>query len=307
MDKGEGMKREDKQKQAEALREELRKARTVILASFERLTVAQDTELRRKLAETGAKYKVVKNTLIERAAQGTPAESVTQELRGTTSLAYTESDPVALAKALTAYAKENPALTFKAGVIEGRVIAMDELVMVANLPSREQLFSRVLFLVNAPARRVAFTVSAVGRNLAYVIEQAVEQKKFGVGNSTAEPKAEQGTAEEGSSDAYKAVERAIDHVLNGPPELRREHGQGFLLELRSHQVDPHNFEDAFPYLMTEGRIPAGAPGRTPSVLDLQPRLSVSERENLKKHYLRSLQKFEEDFAQDTLGGKHSDV
>ena len=101
-----------------------------------------------------------------------------QELRGTTSLAYTESDPVALAKALTAYAKENPALTFKAGVVEGRVIAMDELAMVANLPSREQLFSKVLFLINAPARRVAGSLAGVARNLAFVIQQAVKENKF---------------------------------------------------------------------------------------------------------------------------------
>jgi large subunit ribosomal protein L10 len=172
------MKREEKQKQVEALREELRSARTVILSSFEKLTVAQDTELRRKLAETGAKYKVVKNTLIERAAQGTATEPVAQELRGTTSLAYTESDPVALAKALTAYAKENPALTFKAGVVEGRVIAMDELAMVANLPSREQLFSKVLFLINAPARHLAGSLAGAARNLAFVIQQAAKENKF---------------------------------------------------------------------------------------------------------------------------------
>jgi large subunit ribosomal protein L10 len=172
------MKREEKQKQAEALREELRRARTVILSSFEKLTVAQDTELRRRLAETGAKYKVVKNTLIERAAQGTPSEPVAQKLRGTTSLAYTESDAVALAKALTAYARENPALTFKAGVVEGRVIALDELAMVANLPSREQLFSKVLYLINAPARRVAGSLAGVARNLAFVIQQAVKENRF---------------------------------------------------------------------------------------------------------------------------------
>jgi len=172
------MKREEKQKQAEALREELQKARTVILSSFEKLTVAQDTELRRKVAETGAKYKVVKNTLIERAAQGTSAEPVAQKLRGTTSLAYTETDPVALAKTLTAYAKENPALVFKAGVVEGRVIAMGELAAIASLPSREQLFSKVLFLINAPARRVAGSLAGVARNLVFVIQQAVKENKF---------------------------------------------------------------------------------------------------------------------------------
>lgn len=178
MDKGAGVKREDKQKQAEALREELRKARMVILASFEKLTVAQDTELRRKVAETGARYKVVKNTLIERAAQGTPAEPVAHQLRGTTSLAYTESDPVALAKTLTAYARENPALTFKAGVVEGRVIAMQELALVASLPAREQLFSKVLFLINAPARYVAGSLAGVARGLAFVIQQAVKENRF---------------------------------------------------------------------------------------------------------------------------------
>jgi large subunit ribosomal protein L10 len=85
---------------------------------------------------------------------------------------------MALAKALTAYAKENPTLTFKAGVIEGRVIAMDELVMVANMPSREQLFSKALFLINAPARRIAGSVAGVARSLAVVIQQAVKEKKF---------------------------------------------------------------------------------------------------------------------------------
>jgi large subunit ribosomal protein L10 len=178
LEKGEGMKQEDKQKQAATLQEELRKARTVILSSFEKLSVAQDTELRRRLAETGAKYKVFKNTLIERAAQGTPAEPVAQGLRGTTSLAYTEGDPMALAKALTAYARENPALVFKAGVIEGRVIALDELVMIANMPSREQVFAKALFLINAPARRIAGSVAGVARSLVVAIQQAVKEKKF---------------------------------------------------------------------------------------------------------------------------------
>jgi large subunit ribosomal protein L10 len=172
------MKREDKQKQAEVLREELRKARTVILSSFEKLTVAQDTELRRKVAETGAKYKVVKNTLIERAAQGTSAEPVAQKLRGTTSLAYTESDPVTLAKVLTAYAKENPTLVFKAGVVEGRVVNLSDLGVIASLPAREDLLAKVLFLINAPARRVAGSLAGVARNLVFVIQQAVKENKF---------------------------------------------------------------------------------------------------------------------------------
>src|SRR3970040_550315 len=109
------MKKDEKQKQAEVLHEELTKAKTVIFSGFEKQRVAQDTELRRKVAATGATYKVVKNTLIERAAKGTPVEPAATNLRGTTSLAYTETDPASLAKALTAYAKGNPVLVFKAG------------------------------------------------------------------------------------------------------------------------------------------------------------------------------------------------
>ncbi len=174
------MKRDEKQKQAEALREAFARAKSIILSSFEGLTVAQDTELRRKIAAAGGRYRVVKNSLIERAAQGTPAEAVVApKLRGTTSLAYTEGDPVALAKVVTAYAKENPLLVFKAGMVEGRVVSLADVAAIATLPSREALLAKVAFLVNAPAARVASAVAAVARNLAVVLQQAVEQKKFG--------------------------------------------------------------------------------------------------------------------------------
>jgi large subunit ribosomal protein L10 len=172
------MTRDEKQKQAQQLHEDFQKARTVILASFEGLNVAQDTELRRKVGATGAKYRVVKNSLIERAAQGTLAEPVAQKLRGTTSVAYTESEPVALAKILTSYAKENPALVFKAGVVEGRVVALRDLEAIANLPPREELFAKALFLLKAPGQRVATTVAGVARNLVSVIHQAGKEKKF---------------------------------------------------------------------------------------------------------------------------------
>jgi large subunit ribosomal protein L10 len=109
---------------------------------------------------------------------GTPAEAVAQKLRGTTSLAYTKSDPVALAKALCAYARENPALMFKAGVVEGRVVALDELTMIASLPPREQLLAKVLYLINAPAQRLAMTLAGVARNLAFVVQQGVKDNKF---------------------------------------------------------------------------------------------------------------------------------
>jgi large subunit ribosomal protein L10 len=172
------MNKDDKQKQVDALRKELEEANTVYMSGFEGLTVAQDTDLRSRISKAGAKYKVVKNTLIERAAAGTPAEPAARTLRGTTSLAYGQTDPVALAKIISAYAKENPALVFKIGVVEGRVVSMADLSLIASLPSRETLFSKVLFLLNSPAQRVASSLAGVARNLAYVIQQGVTEKKF---------------------------------------------------------------------------------------------------------------------------------
>lgn len=173
------MKKDEKEKRVDLVREEIQRAKTVILSSFEGITVAQDSELRRRVAQSGGKYQVVKNSLIERAAQGTPAESVVAaRLKGTTSLAVTDVDPVALAKVITAYARENPVLVFKAGVVEGRVISLADLVALASLPSREALLAKSLFLLNAPATRLASAMSGVARNLAYVIKQAVDEKKF---------------------------------------------------------------------------------------------------------------------------------
>jgi large subunit ribosomal protein L10 len=172
------MDRDQKKKSAEELHEELMKARGIVLSGFQGITVSQDFELRRKIAVTGAKYKVVKNSLIERAAKGTPVEPIAKKLAGTTSVALTDADPVALAKALTEYAKENPVFTFKSGVVEGRVVNLADFNALATLPSKEALFSKVLFLFNSPAQRVASTLAGVGRNLACVVSQAVKEKKF---------------------------------------------------------------------------------------------------------------------------------
>lgn len=172
------MNRDEKKKQVEALQQELQKARGVVLSGFQGITVSMDFELRRKIAQAGGKYKVVKNRLIERAAQGTPMEPVIRNLAGTTSVAYTETDPVALARALTAYAKDNPLLIFKSGVVEGRLVSLADLGRLATLPSKEELFSKVLFLINSQATRVASTLSGVARKLAFVVQQGVKEAKF---------------------------------------------------------------------------------------------------------------------------------
>jgi large subunit ribosomal protein L10 len=162
----------------EKLGGELKSASSMIVATYSKLTVTQDFELRRALRPTGAKYRVVKNTLAERAGKGTALEGALKNLEGVTSIAYTEGDPVALAKALAKYVKDNPEFSFKAGVVEGRVITVKEIESLATMPSKDELYSKLLFLLSAPAQRLVTTMNAVGRDLAVVIGQGVEQKKF---------------------------------------------------------------------------------------------------------------------------------
>src|SRR5579862_3337589 len=170
--------RAKKKEQVDKLGKQLQTASSLIVTTYSKLTVAQDYELRKALRSTGARYAVVKNTLAARAAKGTKAEGVLKDLAGVTSIAYTEGDPVALAKALSKYAKDNPEFTFKTGVVEGRVISIKEIEALATMPSKEEIYSKLLFLMNAPAQRLVTVMNAVGRDLAVVINQGVEKQKF---------------------------------------------------------------------------------------------------------------------------------
>ena len=167
-----------KKEELEQLKKDLAEAKNLIVAQFQGITVEQDTDLRTKIRATNSKYRVVKNTLAKVATKGTPAEKLAAALKGPTSIAYNNSDPVALAKALTAYAKANPVFVFKTGMVEGRVVNLNDLNAIASLPSKEELIAKLLFLLNAPAQRIAVATNGVARNLAVVIGQAIEQKKF---------------------------------------------------------------------------------------------------------------------------------
>jgi large subunit ribosomal protein L10 len=171
-------KKSDKEKDVEALKKALEKAQNMFVTGFEKLTVQQDFELRKTVRGAGGSYRVIKNNLAEKASQGTPAEKVLSNLAGMTSLAYTSKDPVALAKALTAYAKANPTFTFKAGMVEGRVIEVKSIQELASLPSREEILAKVLFLIQASAQRLVTALGGVGRNLAVVVDQGVKENKF---------------------------------------------------------------------------------------------------------------------------------
>jgi large subunit ribosomal protein L10 len=134
--------------------------------------------LRKTIRAAGGQYRVIKNNIAEKASEGTGAEELMRGLKGMTSLAFTTADPVALAKALTAYAKTNPAFTFKAGLVEGRVINIKEIGELASMPPKEEIFAKLLYLINAPAQRLVTAVGAVGRNMAVVIDQAAKEGKF---------------------------------------------------------------------------------------------------------------------------------
>jgi len=170
--------KDDKKKDVESLRKELEASKNLFVTGYEKLRVDQDFELRKSVRASGGKYRVVKNNLAAKASEGTPAEPVLKELKGMTSVAYTTGDPVALAKALTAYAKLHPAFTFKAGIVEGRVIEVKAIGELASMPSKEEIYAKMLFLINAPAQRLATAINAVGRNLAVVIDQAAKENKF---------------------------------------------------------------------------------------------------------------------------------
>ena len=171
--------------QVQVLGTEIKDAGTAILASFKGLKAAQTEELRKTVRSAGGTYKVVKNTLAERAAEGSKLADGLKNLAGVTSIAYTKGDPVALAKALSKYAKDNPEFTFKAGVVEGKVISIKDIDALANMPSKEEIYSKLLFLLNSPAQRLVTVMNATGRDLAVVINQGVKENKFG-GSAPAE-------------------------------------------------------------------------------------------------------------------------
>jgi large subunit ribosomal protein L10 len=171
-------KKEDKKKDLEALRTNLEKTKNVFITGFEKMKVAQDYDLRKTVRGAGGHYEVVKNNIAALASEGTASEKAMQDLRGMTAIAYTFDDPVALAKALTAYAKTNPAFTFKAGVVEGRVVDVKSIGDLAAMPAKEVVFAKLLWLINAPAQRLVTAMNGVGRNLAVVVDQGVKENKF---------------------------------------------------------------------------------------------------------------------------------
>ena len=170
--------KDEKNKDLEKLKKTIAENQNMFVTGFEKLTVSQDFQLRKTVREAGGEYRVIKNNLAAKASAGTPASDLLGQLQGMTSLAYTAKDPVALAKALTKYAKDNASFTFKAGMVEGRVIDIKAIGDLAAMPPKEEIYAKLLYLINATATRLVTSINGVGRNLAVVLDQAVKENKF---------------------------------------------------------------------------------------------------------------------------------
>jgi large subunit ribosomal protein L10 len=210
--------KETKQRDLEALTQSLQSAKSAMVVSFAGLSVSKDQEFRNALRSAGAKYQVVKNTLARRAIKDTAFEQATESFKGVTAIAWTESDPVVLSKAMSKFMKDNADIyTFKSGVVDGKLIDLKQLTTIASLPSKEELISKLLFVLNAQAQRIVTVINAVPRDLAVVIKQIGE--KAPEGNA---PAAEAKPAEPAQADEAKAEEAAPPATEEAAPAATEE-------------------------------------------------------------------------------------
>jgi large subunit ribosomal protein L10 len=167
-----------KHEKVQLLAKELETSTTAIIGTFNKLSVAKDYELRKVIREAGGKYRVVKNKLAPIAGKGSKVEGALKGLKGVNSVAFTAGDPVALAKAFAKWATDNAEFQFKLGIVDGKLLGVEEVKQLATMPGKEEIFSKLLFLINAPAQRLATVINATGRDLAVVLNQGVEKEKF---------------------------------------------------------------------------------------------------------------------------------
>ncbi|HEU5350247.1 MAG TPA: 50S ribosomal protein L10 [Terracidiphilus sp.] len=170
--------RAKKAERVQWLSQQLGTSTTAIIGTFSKLTVAQDFELRKVVREAGGKYRVVKNKLAGIASKGTELEPALKGLKGVSAVAFTSSDPVALAKSFAKWVGDNAEFQFKLGIVDGKLLTVDDIKSLATMPGREELFAKLLFLINAPAQRLATVLNATGRDMAVVLGQGVEKEKF---------------------------------------------------------------------------------------------------------------------------------
>lgn len=204
--------REQKQKDLNALTESLQNSKSAMVVSFSKLSVSKDQEFRNSLREAGAKYQVVKNTLARIAVKDTPYEQATEHFKGVTAIAWTDGDPVVLSKAVAKFMKANADVyTFKTGVVDGKMVDLGQVTEIASLPSKEELISKLLYVINAQAQRIVTVINAVPRDLAVVIKQIGDKAPQGGEAAPAEAKAEEAAPAE-TAEAAPAAEAPAEEA-----------------------------------------------------------------------------------------------
>lgn len=178
--------RDTKAKDLAVLTDSLANSTSAMVVSFSKLTVSKDQEFRSRLREAGAEYSVVKNTLARIAVKGTQFEDASEHFKGVTAIAWTKNDPVILSKAISKFMKDNADVyTFKTGVVDGKLVDLTQLTTIANLPSKEELISKLMWVINSSAQGIVTVINAVPRDLAVVIKQIGEQEGRDAGTPAA--------------------------------------------------------------------------------------------------------------------------
>lgn len=173
------MKREEKAQAISEFNESIGQATNAFLIDFKGITVPQVTELRKQVRESGSQYLVVKNTLALIAVKDSPLKTLEKQFSGMTAVAFNKTDAVALAKALTKFAKDVPTVQFKGAMLNGQIVPAAQIQNIATLPSREELVSKLLYLLQSPIRGLAIVLNANIRNIAVVLDQVAQQKAGG--------------------------------------------------------------------------------------------------------------------------------
>ena len=207
------------------LTKELESSTSAIVGTFTGMTASKDFDLRKVVRGAGGSYHVVKNKLAAKASEGSKIELALQGLKGVSAVAYTSGDPVVLAKALSDWVKENSEFTFKLGIVDGQLMDIKQIGELATMPGKEELFAKILYLIQSPAQRLATVINATGRDLAVVINQAVEKGKFAGSAAQAEAPAAQAEAPAAQAETPSAEASATTESAPVEPEIAAAHAE----------------------------------------------------------------------------------